>query len=112
MKPSTYNPEFCEELIKHMSQGLSFESFAHVAKAGRSTLYLWVDVHPDFKEAKLQGEAAALIFLEKNLILKLTGQKTKIDGFMVQFALRTRFHKIYGEKNQIQILDEDELEFK
>lgn len=112
MNPTLYKPEFCEMVIKHMSQGLSFESFGSVAKCGYRTLYDWIDKYPDFKRSKLHGESQSMAFFEKNLILKLTGQNKNIDPFLVQFALKSRFHKIYGDKKQVETEDDDTLEFK
>lgn len=112
MNTTTYKPEYCEMLKKHMEQGLSFESFGAKIGKGRTTLYEWVEEHQDFRDAKQTGEALAMEFFEKNLILKLTGKKKDIDPYLVQFALRTRFHKVYGERNKVQLEDEDELEFK
>lgn len=47
-----YDPEYCEQLIEHMSKGLSFEAFAGHVGVSKQTIYDWVDRHEEFKEAK------------------------------------------------------------
>ena len=51
-RPTKYKEEYCDMLIDHMAEGLSFESFGKVVFAGRTTLYRWVDDNKDFRDAK------------------------------------------------------------
>lgn len=51
-QPTKYKPEYCELLIKHMGQGLSFRSFAGEVSCGIRTIYDWCDKYPEFKSAK------------------------------------------------------------
>jgi len=105
-----YKKEFCELLIKHMSMGLSFRSFSAVAKVTRTTLYDWVDKYPEFKEAKEMGEDNALLFLEKRLMAKASGQDLKEQGINTKlidlgaicFPLKTRFHQLYGDRSKVE----------
>jgi hypothetical protein len=62
---SKYKPEFCEKLISHMARGYSFHSFGGVVRVSRPTLDNWLNVHPEFKEAKQVGELCLLYELEK-----------------------------------------------
>lgn len=64
-RPSKYDPKFCDLLIKHMEEGLSFESFAAVAEVNRDTLYQWEKAHPEFSDAAKRARDAALLFWEK-----------------------------------------------
>lgn len=52
MRPTKYDPKFCEALIEHMKQGLSYTTFAAVADVHPDTLYEWEKKHPEFSEAK------------------------------------------------------------
>lgn len=78
--PSKYKPEFCDLLIKHMADGLSFESFAAVAKVNRDTLYEWVKAHEDFRDAKAEGVSENLLFYEKT---GRAGMLGKLPGFNI-----------------------------
>ena len=107
--PLKYREKFCNELIKHMQDGYSFDSFGSIADCGRQTLYDWVNKYPEFKEAYAQGKAKALKFYENLLRTKMIGAPFKVDGITAKidttlliFTLKTRFHKVYGEKQQIE----------
>ena len=62
---SKYDTSYCQQLIEHMSEGLSFKSFAGKIKVNRSTLYDWVDQHEDFSHAKAIALEACRIYWEK-----------------------------------------------
>lgn len=101
---TTYKKEYDEMLIKHMSQGYSFESFASIIGKGRRTLFDWVDNFKSFKEAKDIGDANGKRFFETVLISKIRGKG--IDGIDLKasdtscliFALKTRYRDTYSEK--------------
>jgi len=63
--PTKYKPEYCEKLIEHMSEGLSYEAFAALIGVHRSILYDWEKSHPEFSEAKDVGFGKSLLFWEK-----------------------------------------------
>lgn len=64
-RPTTYRPEYCQLLIEHMKQGLSFESFGAVVGCSSSTLYEWVAANEDFSSAKKLATEYCRIFWEK-----------------------------------------------
>jgi hypothetical protein len=109
-KECTYKPEYCEQLVKFMSQGYSVASFGAEVKKTKQTLYNWIDKYPEFAEAHAIGKQAALKFFELMLIncamgivpeqLKKLGSK-KVDVTAVIFALKTRFHREYGEVQKV-----------
>lgn len=85
--PSKYKPEFCDLLIKHMSEGLTFTSFAAVAKVNRDTLYAWLKVHEEFAHAKSLAESELQLFDEKLLRAIITGKVAgaNITGLIFKF---------------------------
>jgi hypothetical protein len=115
VKTTTYKPEYCQLLIDHMSEGYSFESFGAKISHGRQTIYDWVEAHEDFKKAKELAMDKALEYFEKRLMLGVDGkqlignkefgitQKTNINPRLLEFALKTRFHKIYGDKSKLEL---------
>lgn len=62
-----YKPEFCDLLIKHMSAGLSFDTFGTTIDVVRSTLYDWKHRHPEFLLAHKKGIDARLLRDERLL---------------------------------------------
>ena len=64
-RPTLYRPEYCEQVIDHMAQGLSFEAFAGRVGVTKRTLYDWVEAHPEFLEAKQLAYERCRIFWEQ-----------------------------------------------
>lgn len=77
-RPSKYKKEFCEMLINHMKQGLSFESFGGVIGVAKDTLYQWVKKHKEFSDAKKIGTSFTILYWEK---LGIAGTLGRIPGF-------------------------------
>jgi len=108
-----YDPKYAELLFEHLSKGFSFASFGGDIGIVRSTLYEWVDIFPEFKEAKIKGEQAGLRVYENALLAKATGNDNMgvdlklVDNSCLIFALKTRFHRVYGEKKASS--EDDEL---
>jgi hypothetical protein len=63
--PTIYKPEYCQAVIDHMSQGLSFETFGASIGVDRSITYEWAHRHPEFAEAKKRAFDLCQIFWEK-----------------------------------------------
>ena len=55
-----YLPEFCDQLVEHMSSGFSFDSFKAVTGSSLVAMYDWVDRYPDWAYAKEQGNGAGI----------------------------------------------------
>lgn len=77
-RPSKYKTEFCEQLIAHMGQGLSFESFAALIDVNLDTLYEWEHRHTDFSEAKKVARQKQRLAFEK---IGMNATLGKIPGF-------------------------------
>lgn len=60
-----YKETYPNELIAHMSKGLSFLSFAGVISVSKQTLYNWMDEFEEFADAREVGEAKCLLFWEQ-----------------------------------------------
>lgn len=63
-RPTEYDPKFCDRLIEHMKDGGSFTAFAALVDVCRTTLYTWLDVHPEFLDAKKRGDMKSLYWWE------------------------------------------------
>lgn len=90
-KPYKYKVEFCQRLIEHMKEGLSYESFASLVSVTDVTLRAW-EKFPEWKEAKSLGYVHNLIFWEK---IGIAGAMGKIKNFNVVawiFNMKNRHH--------------------
>lgn len=63
-QPTKYKREYCQLLIEHMAEGLSFTTFGGKVGVCRRTLFLWVDAFPDFAEAKRIGTLKSQLWWE------------------------------------------------
>lgn len=73
-RPSDYDPAFCEEAIAFLADGYSLAALAGEIGVARSTIYKWVDEHPEFSDAVKRGQAKAVLWWEKaNRNLAMTG---------------------------------------
>jgi transposase-like protein len=103
-----WQDSFPDKLHKHLSEGYSFHSFAGEIKVNPDTLYEWLKRYPEFKEARVLGEAEGLKWFEKRLRVKAFGVEAEgldpklIDTACLIFALKTRFHKIYGDQSKVE----------
>lgn len=91
-RPSKYRPEFCEGIVAHMSQGLSFETYGAIIGVNQDTLHEWCKVHPEFSEAKKAGSLKSQLRYEQMGMAIMAG---KIPGANVTawiFNMKNRFH--------------------
>ena len=103
--PTSYKPEYCEQLIDHMSVGYSFESFAGVISVCRDTIYEWCLVHKDFSDAKRKAVQKSLLALET---IGLEGMKGDLKGFNVAswiFTCKNRHSDMFKDKMEIGTVD-------
>lgn len=64
-RPTKYKHEYCEMLIDHMSNGLSYETFSAVIGVSRAVLYDWEKAYPEFLDAKKEAFDQCQLFWEK-----------------------------------------------
>jgi hypothetical protein len=116
---SEYKEEYPAMLFKHMAEGLSFESFGGVIRAGRETLYRWANKYPPFRHAKSDGEAALQLYYERvgragtttgKLQVKdsdgnVKSEKMHFSPSTWKFMMQARF----GWKEHVKIEGGDEL---
>ena len=98
---SKYKPEYCERLIDHMAQGMSFESFAGKVRVSKGTLFNWYKDYPDFKEAKEIGEACLLYFFENVGNEAIYGQIEHFNASVWIFKMKNLCG--WRDKHELQI---------
>lgn len=104
-----YRPEFDKLLLDHLSEGLSFASFAAVINVNRDTLYEWAKNIPSFREAKELGNDKSLLFWER---MGMAGTVGKIDKFNTAtwiFNMKNRFG--WRDRQEVKNIDSKEDDF-
>lgn len=91
-RPSKYRPEYCQKLIDHMSEGLSYETFGATIGVCKSTVYLWEE-NEEFSEAKSVAWQLYQLFWER---MGVYGSKGDLKGFNSTsyiYNMKCRFRK-------------------
>lgn len=85
-----YKPEFCEMLVEHMENGLTFGCFAALIGTTKQSISLWAKHIPEFSEARQRGAAANELFYMKKAIANLvvTPDGEKLDTNLFRILMR------------------------
>lgn len=92
-QPTKYKPEFCDQLVTHMSTGRCFESFADKADVCVRTLFYWLDEHEEFMDAKGRGEAKSLAVWESLGLRAMAGTVKNFNAAVWIFTGKCKFRK-------------------
>lgn len=115
-RPTDFKPEYCQMLVDHMKKGFSFESFAAIVDCTRSTIYNWLEIHPEFSDAQSKGKMHSAMFWEN---MGINGAMGALDGFNASawiFNMKNRHN--WRDKTETELStskDEDKkliIEFK
>lgn len=105
-RPTTYKPEYCDQVIDYMGKGHSLTGFAGHIRMSRDTMYEWMAVHPEFSDAVHRGRAARVDKLEGNLIHATTGAQS----VSMIFALKNACPEEYAEVRNLRVEHNVKLE--
>ena len=102
-RPTKYKPEYCKEAEDFLAQGYTVRSCAAHLDVHHDTLYEWMKQHVDFSDAIKRGQNKSLKYLEDKLKKLIDGERqNKPDTTALIFALKTRFHEVYGDRQKIE----------
>jgi hypothetical protein len=95
LSASKYKEKFCKEIVEHMADGKSFETFAARVSVSKATIYAWLEKYPDFKEAREVALMKCLAWWEKQAmehLIEITGPGNKKLNVGLYFInMRNRF---------------------
>jgi hypothetical protein len=104
-RESDYDESFCSKLIIHMSEGLSFESFAGEVGCCPKTLHNWKDKHKEFLHSYNVGVGKSMLWWEKimktHLVYSMRGKR--IDPRMWEFNMKNRFKDYWKDKTEQEV---------
>jgi hypothetical protein len=102
-RPSDYTEAYCTQLITHMEEGLSFESFAGAIGVCKQTLYNWIEQYPEFLDAKKAGfEKSRLTWERIGLKIAKNGEGNP-TAFI--FNMKNRFKDEWKDKVETGFTD-------
>lgn len=103
-RPSSYKPEYCQALIDHMSQGLSFDTFGATIGVSRDVIYKWCNVHEEFFQAKKIAMDKCQLWWEQEGIRSL-GFKFYQSAIWIM-NMKARFG--WSDKVEVQVSGDEE----
>lgn len=115
-RPPKYSSDFCSELIQHMAQGRSFESFAaaiyhqHGVSVCIETLYRWARDHEEFSQAKKEGHALAYDFWEELGNTAVNSPSSQFNSTVWIFNMKNRFQ--WADKVEAKVIGDPEKPIK
>ena len=105
-RPTKYTPDMDKKAEDYLAQGFSKFAVCGLLDITEDTLYQWIKKNERFSEAIKRGTSKSQLFFEKCMIAKTSGQRIdgidprNVDTSCTVFALKTRFHKTFGEKEE------------
>ena len=99
--PTKYDAKFCNEVIALGKQGLSITQIAYRMDVARSSLYNWMDEHPDFLDAIKKARHYAQGFWENALTEAALGtnpEGVNPNATLMIFQMKNRFPDEWREK--------------
>jgi hypothetical protein len=103
-RPTSYKPEYCQEVIIFLGQGHSLKAFAGHIKTSADTVFEWVHQHPEFSDSVKKGRAACVKWYEQFFKAMAAGQIKPSDGGKTNAAAAIFLAKnIIGWKDRLDI---------
>ena len=97
-RPSTYKPEYCDEVIELGRQGKSPAQIAANLDVARTTLIQWADEHPEFMTALTRAKTFEQAFWEDE---GFKGMKAdKFNATVWTKSMQARFRDDYTERQE------------
>lgn len=103
-RPTKYKKEFCEQLISHMGEGLSFKSFGAVIGVCEETLHDWCRDKPEFSESKRIGRDKQLLCYER---LGLDGMHAGKDFNATTFIWMTKNMLHWKDRQEVTSINKN-----
>ena len=104
-RPSAYKPEYCDTIVKVMSDGYSVTGFAGIIGVSRQTIYNWADEHTEFFDALKTAQAAAGVWWEDQLRNIVQGGEGNATAAI--FALKNRAADDWRDKREVDNTSSD-----
>jgi DNA-binding transcriptional regulator YiaG len=95
-----YDSRFGIKLVEHMSQGLSYQSFAGVIGISKTVLDRWEE-HEEWIEWKNRAIAQGLLYWER-MLHDATTKEALADAKLMIFKLKNMFPDEYKDKVEVE----------
>lgn len=101
-RPSSYRADFAQDVIEDLSDGYSLGGYAGRIGVARSTLNIWMERYPEFKEACARAAAVRQRYWEKILIHVAETGGTGSQGQIAIFGVINAGREDWKQKQEIE----------
>ena len=104
-RPTTYDPEFIDEVIRLAKQGKSLEQICYRLDIGLRTIYQWRDAHEEFAHALEEAKAFEQAYWEDLAEAHIieTKEGPRLNSTVWSRSMAARFPKKYREQVKQEI---------
>jgi len=88
-RPTNYRPEYCEMVIPLLKEGMSIEEIGLELDVGYTTIYEWMDRHPEFAQAIKRGREFSKAWWLRNGRTQL--ENDKFSSTLWYMNMKNRF---------------------
>ena len=97
-RPTLYRPEYCQQVIDVMAEGLDLAGFAGTISVSIDAVYDWMARWPDFHQAVKVARTKRLLFLQR----KLLNTKQGVGVTAAIFALKNADPETWQDRYNVQ----------
>jgi len=98
-RPSTYKPEFCEQVVELGSQGMSPVQIAVELGVPRTTMLSWAERHEEFSTALTRAKEHEQAWWERQGMAGMVGDK--FNAAVWKTSMQARFREDYTERKEL-----------
>lgn len=101
-RPSDYRPEYCEQVIAVMREGMSLTAFAGGIGVSRATINNWMQQKPEFLEAVNVGKASAAAWYNLQAKKLVEEGGSSAQSTLIVFGLKNMDRDEWKEKQEFE----------
>lgn len=99
-RPSKYDPQYCELALNKLRDGFSVLGVAAEIGVNKTTIYEWMNAHPEFSHAVKVGQQHAAAWWEERLRQIALGENGNATAAI--FGLKNRASDEWRDKTETE----------
>lgn len=101
-RPTSYRPEYCEQVVEAAREGKSLTAFAAEIDVGRQSITDWCAAHEEFSLAVNHAKALAASWYEQQARKVVENGGTGAQATLIVFGLKNMGSDDWRDKHEIE----------